>query len=255
MPVAIAGHAPASFEIKSANLPLVALLLKSTDLSVWATEWQQRFGDIPEFFDNDPLVVDLSPLGPDVDTLDFSTLLGVLRQYRLTPIAFRGGNGSLAQCALAAGLVAVPDMVAVKPQPARVETVVETVIHEVVREVPSLVNPCAMVIDKPLRSGQQVYAKGRDLVVLAMVNPGAEVIADGHIHVYAPLRGKAIAGARGNAEARIFALCMEPQLISIAGVYRTTDTPLPGDVWGKATQIRLEGGSTEGKLVLEAIKP
>ena len=82
-----------------------------------------------------------------------------------------------------------------------------------------------------------------------MVNPGAEVIADGHIHVYAPLRGRAIAGARGNTEARIFALCLEPELISIAGVYRTSEVPLPADVRGKPTQVRLVGGA-EGKLVI-----
>ncbi len=70
--------------------------------------------------------------------------------------------------------------------------------------------PSALVIDRPVRSGQQIYARGRDLVVLAMVNPGAEVIADGHIHVHAPLRGRAIAGARGDTSARIFALDMQP---------------------------------------------
>jgi septum site-determining protein MinC len=85
----------------------------------------------------------------------------------------------------------------------------------------------AWSVDKPLRSGQQVYARGRDLVVLAMVNAGAEVIADGHIHVYAPLRGKAMAGARGNTEARIFSLALEAELLSIAGVYRTSEHPLP----------------------------
>lgn len=260
MPVALAGQVPASFEIKSANLPLVALLLKSTDLTQLAAEWQQRFGDIPDFFDNDPLVLDLSHLGPEVIDLDFSGILALLRNHRLTPIAFKGGNEALALSALAAGLVAAGDAKPVQAPAPRVETVVQQVVHEVVhevvREVPvqSLGTPSALVIDKPLRSGQQVYAKGRDLVVMAMVNPGAEVIADGHIHVYAPLRGKAIAGAKGNAEARIFALNMEPQLISIAGVYRTSDTPLPGDVWGKATQIRLEGGSTDGKLLLEPLK-
>ena len=97
------------------------------------------------------------------------------------------------------------------------------------------------IVDKPLRSGQQVYARGGDLVVLAAVNFGAEVIADGSIHVYAPLRGKAIAGARGNADARIFSTCMEPELISIAGTYRTTDNPLPHGVLGKPAQIRLDG--------------
>jgi len=73
-----------------------------------------------------------------------------------------------------------------------------------------------------------------------MVNPGAEVMADGHIHVYAPLRGKAIAGAKGDTSARIFALSLEAELIAIAGVYRTSDTPLPDQVLGKAAQVRLE---------------
>jgi septum site-determining protein MinC len=98
-----------------------------------------------------------------------------------------------------------------------------------------------MVIDKPLRSGQQIYAKGGDLIVMAVVNHGAEVIADGNIHVYAPLRGKAIAGAKGNTQARIFSTCMEPELLSIAGTYRTTENPLPANVKGKPAQIRLEG--------------
>jgi septum site-determining protein MinC len=107
----------------------------------------------------------------------------------------------------------------------------------------------ALIIDKPLRSGQQVYARGRDLVVLSMVNPGAEVIADGHIHVYAPLRGKAIAGARGDASARILTLCLEPELVSIAGVYRTSENPLPDPLRGKPAQIRL----ADDKLVMEPL--
>ena len=101
--------------------------------------------------------------------------------------------------------------------------------------------PGAVVVDKPLRSGQQVYARGSDLVVLAMVSFGAEVIADGNIHVYAPLRGRAMAGARGNTAARIFTTCMEPQLVSIAGIYRTTEVAIPAHIVGKPAQVRLEG--------------
>ena len=87
-----------------------------------------------------------------------------------------------------------------------------------------------------------------------MVNPGAEVIADGHIHVYAPLRGKAIAGARGYADARIFALVMAPELISIAGIYRTSENPLPESVQGKAAQVALTTGEDgTDKLVIKAI--
>jgi septum site-determining protein MinC len=100
-----------------------------------------------------------------------------------------------------------------------------------------------------------VYAKGRDLVVLAMVNPGAEVIADGNIHVYAALRGKAIAGARGNAQAMIFAQVMEPELISIAGVYRTSENALPANIWGQAAQVSLKPGPEGEKLVVQPIKP
>ena len=114
-------------------------------------------------------------------------------------------------------------------------------------------NPSALVIDKPLRSGQQVYARGRDLVVLAPVNPGAEVIADGHIHVYAPLRGKAIAGARGQADARIFSLAMAPELVSIAGIYRTSEVPLPADLLGKPAQVRLQRTDDGDKLVIDPL--
>ena len=135
---------------------------------------------------------------------------------------------------------------------AEVREVVREVEVEVVREVP-VAGPGTMVIDKPLRSGQQVYARGRDLVVMAMVNPGAEVIADGHIHVYAPLRGKAIAGARGNADARIFALGMAPELISIAGIYRTSEVALPESIQGRTAQVRLVPGPDGDKLLIEAI--
>lgn len=110
--------------------------------------------------------------------------------------------------------------------------------------------PATVIIDKPLRSGQQVYARGADLIVLAVVSFGAEVIADGSIHVYAPLRGRAIAGAQGDTQARIFAACMEPQLVSIAGTWRTTEAGLPPEVAGKPAQVRLDGD----KLLFEPLK-
>jgi septum site-determining protein MinC len=255
MTVALAGRVPATFEIKSANLPLVALLLKSANLRELARDLALRFGDIPDFFDNDPLVIDLTPLQCEGETvLDFDALLPLLRQYHVVPVAVKGGTGTQMQMALAAGLAAAPD-VGVRaeqpspPPPAELRAAAPQ--PEPVHGQSHLTD--ALVIDKPLRSGQQVYARGRDLVVMAMVNPGAEVIADGHIHVYAPLRGKAIAGARGNTDARIFSLCLEPELISIAGVYRTSEVPLPPEVLSRPTQVRLVGGS-EGKLVMDPIK-
>ncbi|HEY1091154.1 MAG TPA: septum site-determining protein MinC, partial [Burkholderiaceae bacterium] len=182
---------------------------------------------------------------------DLAALLGVLRATGLRPVAVAGASGPLLKQALALGLVDAPLGL-------RSESAPREVIREVVREVPvevpgpAIANeaPRTLIIDKPLRSGQQVYAKGADLVIMALVNHGAEVIADGSIHVYAPLRGKAIAGARGNAEARIFAVSLEAELIAIAGIYRTTENPLPADVLGKPAQVRLDGE----KLVMEPLK-
>jgi len=202
---------------------------------------------VPDFFDHDPLILDLSPLKGEGD-IDFGELLHLLRGYRVLPVAARGGSAAQMAAAVEAGLAAAPDALIplASPAPAPAPIPAPAPASEAAPTA-------ALVVDKPLRSGQQVYARGRDLVVLSMVNPGAEVIADGHIHVYAPLRGKAIAGARGNTEARIFSTCLEPELISIAGVYRTSDVPLPDSVLSRPTQVRLVGGA-EGKLVMDPIK-
>jgi len=241
-----------TFEIKSANFPLVALLLKSTDLAAVSRELTQRFGDIPDFFDQDAMVIDLSPLQAASQAgsgeIDFPALMALLGSYRLVPIAIKGGNPAQMAAARQAGLLPAPDAQLLTPRPAAASA--EPPPPQQMQAAPL----GALVIDKPLRSGQQVYARGRDLVVLAMVNAGAEVIADGHIHVYAPLRGRAIAGARGNTEARIFALALEAELLSIAGIYRTSENPLPPEVAGHPTQIRLVDGPDGEKLVMTAMQ-
>ncbi|MEO7399336.1 MAG: septum site-determining protein MinC [Polaromonas sp.] len=254
MTVASPATTPATFEIKSANLPLVALLLKSTDLDALARELALRFGDIPDFFDQDPLVIDLTPLQASASEadIDFPALITLLRSYRVVPVAVKGGSPGQMAAALQAGLLSAPDAHLLTPRPAPAPTTRRQPAPQ--PEPQAAAAPLgALVIDKPLRSGQQVYARGRDLVVLAMVNAGAEVIADGHIHVYAPLRGKAMAGARGNTDARIFALALEAELLSIAGVYRTSENPLPPGVAGQPAQVRLvpgEEGSDGDKLVM-----
>ena len=255
MSVALSGNAPATFEIKSANLPLVALLLKSADLTLFRQELQQRYGDMPAFFDNDPLLIDLSLLPDSVATVDFAALVNALRPHSLLPIAVRGGRAELIGQAQAAGLVLATDAIIQRTAAAATPSPASTAAAPTAKAAAPVAPTSAMVIDKPLRSGQQVYARGRDLIVMAMVNPGAEVIADGHIHVYAPLRGKAMAGARGNTEARIMALSMEAQLLSIAGVYRTSENALPPSVHGKAAQVRLESHSDgQDKLIIEPLK-
>jgi septum site-determining protein MinC len=243
------GAARTSFELKSASLPVVAVLLKTADLAQVAAELAARLAADPGFFDHDPVLIDLTALRESDAAVDFAALGTLLRQHRTQPVAVRGGSPAQMAAAHAAGLVAAPDAPAARERSAPQTLVREVeVVREVVREVPGP-GAAAVVIDKPLRSGQQVYARGADLVVLAVVSFGAEVIADGNVHVYAPLRGRAIAGARGNTEARIFSTCMEPQLVSIAGIYRTTETALPAQVLGKPAQVRLEGE----KLLVEPL--
>ena len=108
----------------------------------------------------------------------------------------------------------------------------------------------AMIVTRPVRTGQQIYAKDSDLILLNMVSAGAEVLADGNIHVYAPLRGKAMAGVKGNRQARIFTQCMQAELVSIAGKYRSIDQGLPQDIANKAVQIYIE----QDKLMITALK-
>ena len=261
MSVALTGRSPTTFEIKSASLPLLALRLKSPDLQVLADELRAQYGDKPGFFEDDLLVLDLAALQPEATEdgqapsadIDFAALIALLQAHRLRPLAVRGGNARQTEQAVAAGLLAAPDVrVQSSARPAEpAPAPAPAAAHDALDAPP----PGALVIDKPLRSGQQVYARGRDLVVMAMVNAGAEVIADGHIHIYAPLRGRAIAGARGWPEARIFALEMKPELVSISGVYRTSEEALPEAVWGHAATVRLQSTDVGDKLIFEPVKP
>lgn len=247
MAVETAGAARTSFELKSAQLPVVAVALKTTDAAVLAADLAARLADDPGFFDNDPVLIDLAAVRDAEEPVDFAALSASLRALHTQPVAVRGGSPAQMQAALAAGLVAAPEAPPVRPAaPAPVREVIREVVREV--EVP-VAGPTTVVLDKPLRSGQQVYARGGDLVVMAVVSFGAEVIADGNIHIYAPMRGRAIAGARGNTGARIFSTCLEPQLLSIAGIYRTTETELPDNVRGKPAQVRLDGE----KLLIEPL--
>lgn len=260
MSVSVAGSTPvslpASFEIKSAQLPLVALLIKTGQWDQMLDQLQQQFGpegENPDFFDHDALVLDFSHVPADTPEPDWKPLLTALRACRLVAVAVRGAGPQWLASGKALGLVEAPadaPRVRAPVHATEMVEVVKEVVHEVVREVPG---PATMVVDKPLRSGQKIYARGADLVVMAMVNQGAEIAADGNIHVYAPLRGKAMAGARGNTNARIFSLCMEPELVSIAGVYRTSENALPANVQGKPAQVRLSNDGKD-KLIIEALK-
>jgi septum site-determining protein MinC len=232
--------ATAVYDIKSADLPLVAFQLKSMDLDGVATALSAQLAETPGFFEQDPALIDLEALPSEAGEIDFAMLIALLQAHQLRPVAVKTSRNDWLQAAQAAGLVRADD--------ARIRRQASAPAAPVAAPAPLPATTAAMVLDKPLRSGQQVYAKGRDLIVLAMVNPGAEILADGHIHVYAPLRGKAIAGAKGFTGARIFAQSMDPELISIAGVYRTSDNPLPPEVRGRAAQVSLQAGPEGDRL-------
>jgi septum site-determining protein MinC len=253
--MAIASEDPSNpcYEIKSADLSLVALLLKTTDIAEVSGALKQQLAESPGFFNQDPVVIDVSALALlDNETIDLARLMAVLREHALVPLAIKGAPPALLYLAKGAGLVDASDARIRRSVPlAEAPTAQASPVEQL---APQPTPAGAMRIDRPLRSGQQVYAKGRDLIVMGMVNAGAEVIADGHIHVYGTLRGKAIAGARGDGDAQIFAMVMEPELISIAGVYRTSENPLSKDVLGKPAQVSLQSGPDGDKLLITPLK-
>ena len=203
------------YEIKSADLALVALLLKTTDLETLSHDLKTQLADTPDFFDQEAVVIDLGGLSETEKThsIDFPALMGLLRSHSMLPIALRSGSPAQMQAGKAAGLLdATFARILKTPAAAATPKVSAPPAPKAVAPAPKPAPPApetvaalgALVIDKPLRSGQQIYAKGRDLVILAMVNPGAEVIADGNIHVYSTFRGKAISVGNGNTQAMIF---------------------------------------------------
>jgi septum site-determining protein MinC len=259
-----------AFVIKSASIEGLALVLKTSDLAILRSELHQRFGDTP--LSATPLLFDVSNVDAAEQDLRLAELVDLARQYQLQPVAIVGAHGALLDDALRLGLGDLTDVgYGVKrptpekrrdagstppPQPAtpeqlaQLEATQRQAIADAVNEALSTRTAPTLVVTKPMRSGQRIYAQGGDLIVCGMVSHGAEVLADGHVHVYGPLRGRAIAGARGNTSARIFTSCMEPDLYAIAGIYNTTDIPLAKEIQGKPAQVRLDGE----RLIVEPLK-
>lgn len=245
MAVSSRADTAAVFELKSATLDLLALHLKTSDLDELDAALAALVGDGPAAFEGEPACVDLSALAGTAAIPEFSALSACLGRHGLRLVAVRGATPAQLEAARAAGLFeAAPPS---SPRATAITSAAAAAAESAAAPAPApapmaVASPVpALIIDKPLRSGQQVYARGGDLIVLAVVSFGAEVIADGSIHVYAPLRGRAIAGARGDAGARIFAAQMEPQLVSVAGTWRNFDADLPPEVAGKPAQVRLDG--------------
>jgi len=274
------------FELRSGAVDTLLFVVKTTSLDEMRAELTRRFEATPEFFANDTVAIDVRRLAENerVPLADIAKLLDSVRMRPIGVVAdsaqhawaneaglplldARDPRGSgkaaeeagkasapAAQAGQAAQAVqsASPTPAPAAPMQLQLQMPVDEPDAPAAAAEPVRIDTSShgtMVIDKPLRSGQRIYAKG-DLVVLGMVSNGAEVIAEGNIHIYAPLRGRALAGVHGNHDARIFCTCLEPELISIAGIYRTTENPLPADVHGKPAQIWLD----EEKLMIETLR-
>lgn len=247
-----------AFKIKNANLPVLILHLKTSDTARVKTQLEARLKQMPDFFAHAPVVLGLADLADADAELDFPDLLAFMRGHRMQAAGVQGGSTRQQEAAAQAGLGVIPEIAArpaaiveAPPEPEAAPQVSGPAQPDLpgleIEPEPVPPAPAAMletrptlVIDKPVRTGQRIHAEGANLVVLAIVNAGAELIADGDIHIYAPLRGRALAGARGNTAARIYVQSMEAELVAIAGYFQVFDEGIPDDVRGKFSQVSLE---------------
>ena len=243
-------------EIKIATVVAVAVSLHQSELSVLETAFKEMTGNSPDFFDDEFAVIDVESIAQD--KIDWQAVIALLKSSGLHAVAVRNATEEDHAVIRSLGLsidvvskgrpelpqsqieVEEPKSIApIEVKPTMIEPPVTTIAPTQGQAVP------AMLVDTPVRAGQRVYARGCDLIITAAVNNGAEVIADGSIHIYAPLRGRALAGAMGNTNARIFAQTMEAELVSIAGIYRTFDQGFPELAAQQPVQIKLTGDSID----------
>ncbi|CAM5779852.1 septum site-determining protein MinC [Castellaniella caeni] len=246
-------------DFKSATLYTLRAVLHTDDTSALLQALDQRMHEAGAFYENEPVILDASGLDA---APDWRALTAALRKHHLYPIGVQAGpalQASLQAADLApldagSGRPAHGDATSAPAAAAQPATTAPAARHP---EAPSPRQAAdatpthddaktagqTLVIRHPLRSGQRIYAKGGDLIVMGMVSQGAEVIADGNIHVYGPLRGKAMAGAQGRTDAMILTTQLDPELLAIAGVYRVVETHLPDTLHNHAAQVLLEGGT------------
>lgn len=250
---------PASRQIEFRNAAFEATIavLRTADAPTLADALHKMLGGMPDFFNGEASVLDFAELVNPPQRVDWPGLLSLLRRFRLQPIGVRNLSPELAEAARHAGLALLdhaelrempsesPQAVAgvAPPEESRVAAPVERVVTAVE----------TLFFDRPLRSGQQVYAHGGDIVLLAGMSHGAEVIADGSIHCYGPLHGRAIAGAQGNTAARIMTTHFGPEIVSIAGVYTTFEQGITESLAGKGAHVRMVNIGAEQKLDIEPL--
>lgn len=232
------------FQLKGSTVTVVVLELYRYIAATFSPQLDARIRQAPRLFEGSPVVISLDQLDAGEETLDFDGLLQQCRELGLRPIAFRGAMPTLAAAAAATGLAVLPvsngrerSMPSAEASPAA-EPAADLELRAQ-PQAPTAARP-TRTITRPVRSGQQVYAEGGDLIVLAQVSEGAEVLADGNIHVYGALRGRALAGVHGDTSARIFCQQMDAELISVAGHFLLSDA-LTEAVHRKPAQVTLQG--------------
>ncbi len=268
-----------SFELKGGLYPLTVLQLFSGDLALFSKQLLHKISQAPKFFAHAPVVLDLQGISKTQQEIKFDELLQILRQHQLIPVGMKGGDLGQQAAAAAAGLATLQDSIRPTQQamsaqdkpasaaaPDRLDTARSAErVHSTAQphagsvdnrqagesalsKIEALGNTHSRVITEPVRSGQQIYVRGGDLIVLAPVSHGAELLADGHIHVYGPLRGRALAGVTGDQNAHIFCQSLEAELISIAGQYKISED-MASEAWQAAVDISIQAGTLAIKLL------
>lgn len=230
-----------SFQLKADFIPITVLKLSQCDLQSIAKELDQAIASAPKYFTHAPVIVDILNLGPLKSELDVQKLCQLLRDKQIIPVGIRGIEGKQKSIAIDCGL-AVLKTVNTEPEAKPV----------VAEEKPKKIEKSTLktkIVTKPIRSGSRVYAKNADLIITAAVNSGGEVIADGNIHIYGPLRGRALAGASGDTSARIFCQELDAELISIAGHYIVKENIQAP----KSTQTNIQIFLDNEKLTMEGV--
>jgi len=208
---------------------------------------EAKLRQAPSFFESAPVVLDLQAVGAQ-GKLDIIDLVARIRELGLIPVGVQNGSEAQNEQALAAGLCPFPLWRSGRQRPEREGKPGKRAAPSDQARPPEPEGTPAMLLTQPVRSGRRVYARGGDLVATAPVSAGAELIADGHVHVYGPLRGRALAGVRGDENARIFCQSLQAELVSIAGAYRVRDD-IEEELIGQAVQISLQGE----RLVIEPL--
>lgn len=229
-----------SFQLKSASVSMTALELYYFESEEFEATLRDKISQAPGFFKDIPLIISLEKYeGRDGD-LDFFNIIGCCRRHHIHVVGVRGGNENHRRMARGASLALIPGT-GQRDKDHASEPAIEAVAPQPAAEsIPApAVSVPTRIISQPVRSGQQVCAAEGDLVILAPVQPGAEVMAAGNIHVYGPLRGRALAGVNGDENARIFCQSLEAELVSIAGHYKISED-LQGSSWKSAVQLQLK---------------